>query len=64
MSKMGLHDPFGHLQHKLWPKRKAGSQIGNLTLDHKKSGINQTYVRADEMQYTIGKLLMKSTTLL
>jgi hypothetical protein len=20
MSKMGLHDPFGHLKHKLWPK--------------------------------------------
>jgi hypothetical protein len=21
MSKMGLHDPFGHLKHKLWPKK-------------------------------------------
>ncbi len=20
MSKTGLHDPFGHLKHKLWPK--------------------------------------------
>jgi hypothetical protein len=20
MSKMGLHDPFGYLKHKLWPK--------------------------------------------
>jgi hypothetical protein len=20
MSKMGSHDPFGHMQHKLWPK--------------------------------------------
>jgi len=20
MSKMGSHDPFGHLKHKLWPK--------------------------------------------
>jgi len=24
MSKMGLHDPFGHLQHKLWPKEGPG----------------------------------------
>jgi len=22
MSKMGLHDPFGHLKHKLWPKER------------------------------------------
>jgi hypothetical protein len=35
MSKMGLHDPFGHLKHKLWQqKKKVGSQIGNLTLNH------------------------------
>ncbi len=34
MFKMGLHDPFGHLKHKLWPKEKAGNQIKNLTLDH------------------------------
>ncbi len=23
MSKMGLHDPFGHLKHKLWPKKRS-----------------------------------------
>jgi hypothetical protein len=23
MSKMGLHDPFGHLQHKLWQKERV-----------------------------------------
>jgi hypothetical protein len=22
MSKIGLHDPFGHLKHKLWPKER------------------------------------------
>jgi hypothetical protein len=22
MSKMGLHDPFGHFRHKLWPKER------------------------------------------
>jgi hypothetical protein len=39
---MGSHDPFGPLQHKLWQKGKAGSQIGSLTFDHKKLGINPT----------------------
>jgi hypothetical protein len=40
MSKMGSHDPFGHLTHKLWSKEEpgvklaVGSQIGSLTPDH------------------------------
>ncbi len=34
MSKMGSHCPFGHLKHQVMPKRKAKSQIGNLTLNH------------------------------
>jgi len=25
MSKMGSHDPFGHLKHKLWPKEGPGT---------------------------------------
>jgi hypothetical protein len=27
MSKLGLHDPFGHLQHKLWPKERSGVKL-------------------------------------
>jgi hypothetical protein len=27
MSKMGSHDPFGHLQHKLWPKERSGVKL-------------------------------------
>ncbi len=27
MSEMGLHDPFGHLKHNLWPKEKAGIEL-------------------------------------
>ncbi len=61
---MGLHDPFGHLQHKLWQKRKAGSQIDNSTPDHKKSRIDPTLVRAGGVQHTIGKLSMRATTFL
>jgi hypothetical protein len=25
--KMGLHDPFGHLKHKLWPKERPGVKL-------------------------------------
>ncbi len=44
---MGSHDPFGHLT---MAKRKVGSQIGNLTPDHKKSGIDSTPVRTGGMR--------------
>jgi hypothetical protein len=27
MSKMGLHDPFEYLQHKLWSKKKMGFKM-------------------------------------
>jgi hypothetical protein len=50
MSKMGLHDPFGHLQHKLWQKEK--------------SKINSIFVHANGMRYIVGKLSTKVTTLL
>jgi len=45
-------------------KRRARSQIANLILDHKKSGIDLIYLSADNMQHTITKLSMKTTTLL
>jgi hypothetical protein len=27
ISKMGPHDPFGHLKHKLWPKERTGIKL-------------------------------------
>ncbi len=27
MSKMSLHDPFGYLKHKLWPKKNQGVKL-------------------------------------
>jgi hypothetical protein len=27
MSKMGLHDPFGELNYKLWPKERLGVKL-------------------------------------
>jgi hypothetical protein len=29
MSKMGLHDPFGHLTYKLWPKEGLGVKLSS-----------------------------------
>jgi hypothetical protein len=45
-------------------KRKAGSQIGSLTLDHKMSRINPTSVRAGGVQHTVEKISTKAKTLL
>jgi len=33
MPKMSLHDPFGHLKHKLCPKERARNQIADLIFD-------------------------------
>jgi hypothetical protein len=62
MSKMGLHDPFGHLQHKLSKKKKVGNQTGNLTLDHGMSGIDPIFVRAGGMQHIVGKISTRAIT--
>jgi len=45
-------------------KRRAWSQIVNLTPNHKKSKIDLIYLAAWGMRHTIGKLSMKATTLL
>jgi hypothetical protein len=39
MSKMGSHDPFGHLKHELWPKERSGIKltIWLLTIESQKS---------------------------
>ncbi len=45
-------------------KRRAKSQITNLTPDQKKSGIDPIYLAADNVQHIVQKLLMRVTTLL
>jgi hypothetical protein len=45
-------------------KRKARSQIGTLTPDHKKSRIDPIYLAADNVPHTVGKLSTRATTLL
>ncbi len=63
MSKMGLHDPFGHLQHKLWQKERPKIKIGSLTPNHKKSGINPTSMRVGDVWHVIRKLSTRTVTL-
>jgi len=62
MSKMGSHDPFGKLKHKLWPKEGPGI-IANLILDHSKLGIALFFLCVGGMPHFVGKLSMKATTL-
>jgi len=45
-------------------KRRAGSQIANLTPDHKKSRINPIYLTTGGVRHTVGKLWTGATTFL
>jgi hypothetical protein len=63
MSKMASHESFGHMQPKLWAKEKAGSQIGNLTLDHEKSGIDLIPRCDGGVRHGVEKLSRRATRL-
>jgi hypothetical protein len=41
MSKMGLHDPFGHLKHKLCPKERSGVKLTIWPLTTKSRELTQ-----------------------
>jgi hypothetical protein len=45
-------------------KRKAKSQIANLTPDQKKSRIDPIYLVVDNVQHTVAKLLTRAITVL
>jgi hypothetical protein len=61
---MSSHDPFGHLQHKLWQKKRLGIKLPVWLPTTKSREIDLTSVRADGVWYTVGKVLMRATTLL
>ncbi len=42
-------------------KRRVDSQIGNLTRNHKNSGIALISLRASSVRHTVGKLLTRAT---
>ncbi len=50
MSKVGSHDPFGHLKHKLWSRE--GSKIALISL------------RAGGVRHVVEELSIRATTLL
>jgi hypothetical protein len=52
MSKLGSHDPFGHLQHKLWPKEGSRVKLA-LWLSTTKSQIDPIPLHTSDMQHTI-----------
>jgi len=45
-------------------KRRVGSQIGSLTPDHQKSGINPISSREGGVQHIVGKISMRAIALL
>jgi hypothetical protein len=61
MSKIGSHDPFRHLKHKVWPKEGP-----RIKLDSQPLKVNNHLIslRANGVPYTIGKVSMMVTTLL
>jgi hypothetical protein len=59
----GIALPIWTFATQVMAKRKVGNQIGSLTPDHGKSGIDLIYLRAGSVQHVIGKLSMKDTTL-
>jgi len=60
----GLAWPVWTFATQVMAKRKVRSQIGSLTPDHKKSGIDLTPMCADGVRYTVGKFSTRATTLL
>jgi hypothetical protein len=54
MSKMGLHDPFEYLKHKLWPKEGLGVKV-SITL---------IYLCVGGVPHIVGKILTRVITLL
>jgi hypothetical protein len=64
MSKMASHEPFQHLQHKLWLKRRSGVKRAIWLPTTKKLGIDPIPVCVGGVRHIIGKLLRRATSLL
>jgi len=64
MSKMGFHNSFGHLNHKLWPKEGLRVKLTISFMTIKKSGIDPISMRVGGVQHTVEKLSTRAITLL
>jgi hypothetical protein len=59
----GLAWPIWTSETQVMAKRRAKSQIGSLTPDHKKLGIDSIPLRASSVRHVVGKLSMRAKTL-
>jgi hypothetical protein len=59
----GLAWPIWTFTTQVMAKRKVRNQIGNLTPDHGKSGIDLIPLRASGVRHAVGKLSTRATTL-
>jgi hypothetical protein len=66
MSKMGSHDPFGHLKHKLWPKEGPEVKLPIWQFDSRPLKVKNRLIllRASGMRHIIGKLTTRATIFL
>jgi hypothetical protein len=64
MSKMGSHDPFGHLKHKLWPKEGPEVKLAIWLPSIKSQESPPISLCAGGVRHIVGKLSTKATTLL
>jgi hypothetical protein len=58
----GLAWPIWTSSTQVMAKRKAGSQIDNLTPDHGKLGIDPILLRAGGVRHVVGKISTRATT--
>jgi hypothetical protein len=64
MSKMGSHDPFGHLKHKLWPKEGLEVKLAIWFLTTKSWELTQFPCVQMACDISLEKLLMRAITFL
>jgi hypothetical protein len=53
---MGLHDPFGHLKHKLWPKERLGIAPISLCVGNVQNTVEKPLTRATMLLQTSSQL--------
>jgi hypothetical protein len=63
MSKMGSHDPFGHLKHKLWPKERPRVKLAIWLQSMGGRESTRFLWRGGGMWHVVGKLSTRATTL-
>jgi hypothetical protein len=61
---MGLHHPFGHLKHKLWPKKGPRVKLTIWLPTTKSQKIDPIFLRTSGVRHTVKIFSTRVTTLL